>query len=660
MNPEIGNLALSVALALALFQALVPLVGAAQGRTPWMAVARPAALAQFGFVALAFVALSIAFYTSDFSVAYVADNSNRALPWYYRLTAVWGGHEGSMLLWSLVLAGWTLAVALCSRSLPLVLVARVIAVLGLISTGFLLFMLLTSNPFARLDPAPMDGADLNPLLQDIGMIIHPPMLYMGYVGMAVAFGFAIAALLGGRLDAGWARWARPWVTTAWVFLTAGVALGSWWAYYELGWGGWWFWDPVENASFMPWLVATALIHSLAVTEKRGAFKSWTVLLAITAFSLSLLGTFLVRSGVLTSVHAFATDPARGVYILGFLGVVIGGSLLLYAIRGPLTVGNNRFEWLSRETMLLGNNVLLIVAAGTVLLGTLYPLAVDAFDLGKISVGPPYFNTVFVPLMLALLALLGGGQLVRWRRDDMHRVWLHLRYALVASIVLGLGIAAMLGGGLGTHIAVALGLALGLWVALGTLQTIRSQLSGERGLGGALRRLPPSVYGMSLAHLGLAVTVAGITISSAYQVESRVRMEPGDTAVVAGQTFRFERFEELEGPNYRASTATFTVSRDGQVIATMTPEKRFYQSGGQPMTEAGIDAGFTRDLYVSLGSPLGESGDAWSVRLYYKPLVRWIWLGALLMSAGGLLAITDRRYRSVRRRAEAPEQAAEPA
>ncbi|MEX1081979.1 MAG: heme lyase CcmF/NrfE family subunit [Halofilum sp. (in: g-proteobacteria)] len=660
MNPEIGNLALAVALALALFQSVVPLVGAAQGRAPWMAAARPAALAQFGFVALAFIALSIAFYTSDFSVAYVADNSNRALPWYYRLTAVWGGHEGSMLLWSLVLAGWTLAVALCSRSLPLVLVARVIAVLGLISTGFLLFMLLTSNPFARLDPAPMDGADLNPLLQDIGMIIHPPMLYMGYVGMAVAFGFAIAALLGGRLDAGWARWARPWVTTAWVFLTAGVALGSWWAYYELGWGGWWFWDPVENASFMPWLVATALIHSLAVTEKRGAFKSWTVLLAITAFSLSLLGTFLVRSGVLTSVHAFATDPARGVYILAFLGLVIGGSLLLYAIRGPFTVGNNRFEWLSRETMLLGNNVVLIVAAGTVLLGTLYPLAVDSFGLGKLSVGPPYFNTVFLPLMVALLALLGGGQMVRWRRDDLRRIWLHLRYALVASVVLGLGIAAMLGGGLGTHLSVALGLALALWVALGTIQTVRTQLSGQRKLGGALRRLPASVYGMSLAHLGLAVTVVGITISSAYEVESRVRMEPGDTAVVAGQTFRFERFEERDGPNYRASTATFTASRDGEVVATMVPEKRFYQSGGQPMTEAGIDAGFTRDLYVSLGSPLGEAGDAWSVRLYYKPLVRWIWLGALLMSVGGLLAITDRRYRSTRHRAQAPEQAGEPA
>ncbi len=647
MIPEIGTLAIALAFALALFQAAVPLAGAAMGRTPWMIAARPAALAQFAFVALAFVALSVCFYTSDFSVAYVADNSNRALPWYYRLTAVWGGHEGSMLLWTLVLAGWTLAVALLSRSLPLVLVARVVGVLGLISVGFLLFMLLTSNPFARLDPAPVDGADLNPLLQDIGMIIHPPMLYMGYVGMAVAFGFAIAALLGGRLDAGWARWARPWVTVAWVFLTAGVALGSWWAYYELGWGGWWFWDPVENASFMPWLVATALIHSLAVTEKRGAFKSWTVLLALTAFSLSLLGTFIVRSGVLTSVHAFATDPARGIYILAFLGVVVGGSLLLYALRGPGTLGGNRFEWTSRETMLLGNNVILMVAAGTVLLGTLYPLAIDAFGLGKISVGPPYFNLVFVPLMVVLLLLLGFGQLVRWRRDQAHRIWLHLRYALGASVLLGLGFGAMLGGPLATEASVALGLGLALWVGLSTIQAVRTQLSEQRGTLGGLRRLPAGVYGMALAHLGLAITVAGITISSAYEDSSRVRMEPGDAAVVAGYNFRFDEFEERMGPNYRADTATFTVTRGGETVATVVPEKRFYQSGGQPMTEAGIDPGLMRDLYVSLGSPLGDQG-AWSVRLHYKPLVRWIWLGALFMAIGGILATMDRRYRSVRR------------
>jgi cytochrome c-type biogenesis protein CcmF len=652
MIPEIGNFALSLALAIALVQTVLPLAGAQRGRVAWMAVARPAALTQFVLVAAAYMALSISFVVSDFSVAYVAQNSNRILPWYYKVTAVWGGHEGSMLLWSLVLAGWTLAVALGSRSLPLVLVARVLGVLGFVSVGFLLFMLLTSNPFARLDPAPMDGADLNPLLQDVGMIVHPPLLYMGYVGMAVAFGFAIAALLGGRLDAAWARWARPWVGTAWVFLTLGVALGSWWAYYELGWGGWWFWDPVENASFMPWLVATALIHSLAVTEKRGAFKSWTVLLAITAFSLSLLGTFLVRSGVLTSVHAFATDPARGVYILGFLIAVTGGSLLLYALRGPQTLGGSRFEWLSRETMLLANNVVLVVSMGTVLLGTLYPLAVDALGMGKLSVGPPYFNAVFVPLMVVLLILLGFGQLVRYKRDRWRRLVDHLWHAAIASLVLGAGFAVMLGGEWSTVAMVGLGLAMAAWVTLGSIQAVRTQLSGQRGLAGALRRLPAGVYGMALAHIGLAVTVVGITMSSAYSQEQRLRMAPGDRAELAGHAFIFEGVEQRQGPNFRSATGTVVVTHGGREVATLTPEKRFYASGGRPMTEAGIDAGFTRDLYASLGEPLGDSG-AWSVRLYHKPFVRWIWLGALLMGAGGMLAVTDRRYRSVRQRASAP-------
>ncbi|MDX1610601.1 MAG: heme lyase CcmF/NrfE family subunit, partial [Halofilum sp. (in: g-proteobacteria)] len=489
MIPELGTLVLSLALAVTVVQAALPLAGAWEGRTAWMALARPAAAVQFGCVALAFVALSWSFYTMDFSVAYVASNSNSILPWYYRLTAVWGGHEGSMLLWMLILAGWTLAVALRSRSLPLVLVARVLAVLGFISAGFLLFILLTSNPFERLTPAPVEGADLNPLLQDVGMIIHPPMLYMGYVGMAVAFGFAIAALIGGRLDAAWARWTRPWVTVAWTFLTAGVALGSWWAYYELGWGGWWFWDPVENASFMPWLVATALIHSLAATEKRGTFKSWTVLLAILGFSLSLLGTFLVRSGVLTSVHAFASDPARGVYILAFLGLVVGGSLLLYALRGPGTLGGNRFEWLSRETMLLANNVLLLVAAGTVLLGTLYPLVIDAVGGGKLSVGPPWFNVTFVPLMVLLLALLGFGQLVRYKRDTAARVIAHMRYGLPAALIAGLAIAAMLGAGIAGVAGTARGGAVAIGVAWGGVQAVRTQLSPQRSRGGGLRRLP---------------------------------------------------------------------------------------------------------------------------------------------------------------------------
>jgi cytochrome c-type biogenesis protein CcmF len=658
MIPEFGTLAITIAFVVAVVQGTLPLAGAARGNIAWMALARPAAITQFGFVALAIALLAWSFHVSDFSVAYVANNSNRLLPWYYRLTAVWGGHEGSMLLWSLVLGGWTLAVALGSRSLPEVFAARVIAVMGLIAAGFLLFMLLTSNPFARLSPAPVEGADLNPLLQDPGMIVHPPMLYMGYVGMSVAFGFAIAALLGGRLDAAWARWTRPWVTVAWLFLTLGVTLGSWWAYYELGWGGWWFWDPVENASFMPWLVATALVHSLAATEKRGAFKSWTVLLAITAFSLSLLGTFLVRSGVLTSVHAFATDPARGVYILTFLGVVVGGSLLLYALRGPATFVSNRFEWLSRETMLLINNVLLVVAAGTVLLGTLYPLAIEALGLGKLSVGPPYFNATFAPLMVLLLAVLGFGPLLRWKRDTAARVWRHLRHALAAAAVLGIGLAAMAGGGPGTVAGVALGLGLAVWVVLGSVQTLRTQLSPHRRLAGALRRLPAGMYGMTLAHVGLAVTVVGITLSSTYATESRLRMAPGDEAAVAGYTFRFEGVDQRRGPNYRADYGTIAVTRGGRHVTTLHPEKRFYASGGQPMTEAGIDSGITRDLYASLGESLGNGGD-WSVRLYHKPFVRWIWLGGLLMAGGGLIATADRRYQSLRReRRQVPADALE--
>ncbi|MFW5969462.1 MAG: heme lyase CcmF/NrfE family subunit, partial [Halofilum sp. (in: g-proteobacteria)] len=464
-------------------------------------------------------------------------------------------------------------------------------------------------------------------------------------------------LLGGRLDAAWARWARPWVGVAWAFLTAGVALGSWWAYYELGWGGWWFWDPVENASFMPWLVGTALIHSLAVTEKRGAFKSWTVLLAITAFALSLLGTFIVRSGVLTSVHAFATDPTRGVFILGFLGVVVGGSLLLYALRGPQTLGGSRFEGVSRETFLLANNVVLIVSMLTVLLGTLYPLVVEALGFGKLSVGPPYFNLVFVPLMVLLLALVGVGSMVRWKRDSLSRLWIHLRYALVASVVLGVATAAMVGGG-SIEWGVVLGLGLAIWVVLGNVQAVRAQLSGQRGTLTALRRLPAGIYGMTLAHIGLAVTVVGITISSAYEIESRQRMAPGDTAEIAGYTVLFEGVRQEQGPNYRSSTGEFVITRDNQTVTTLKPEKRFYASGGKPMTEAGIDPGFTSDLYASLGEPLDEDG-AWSVRLYHKPFVRWIWLGAAFMTLGGLLAVTDRRYRSHRRR-EAAQAATQPA
>ena len=661
MVPELGNVALALALCMALIQGIFPLAGAHRRIGAWMAVARPAAAAQFGFVAAAFAALAFAFVVNDFSVAFVAKNSNSALPLHYRLTAIWGGHEGSILLWVLTLSLWTLAVAALSRSLPVAFAARVLGVMGLVSVGFLLFLLLTSNPFARLSPVPAEGTDLNPLLQDIGMILHPPMLYMGYVGMSVAFGFAIAALLGGRLDAAWARWSRPWVGVAWVFLTLGVAIGSWWAYYELGWGGWWFWDPVENASFMPWLVGTALVHSLAVTEKRGLFKSWTVLLAITAFSLSLLGTFLVRSGVLTSVHAFATDPARGVYILTFLAIVIGGSLLLYALRGPATLGGGTFATVSRETLLLANNVLLVVAMGTILLGTLYPLVIDALGMGKLSVGPPYFNTVFVPIMALLLALLGIGNLARWKRDSLARLWTHLRYGLAASLVLGLGLAAMLTEA-GLSLGVALGLALAVWVLVTSVQAVWTQLSSKRSLGQGLRRLPAGVYGMVLAHIGIAATVVGITVSSAYEDEIRLRMAPGDTTELAGYTFRFEGVTSQRGPNYEAAKGTVEVSRNGSPVVVLHPEKRHYLSGGKPMTEAGIDAGLTRDLYASLGQPLKGSGNsgAWSLRLYYKPFVRWIWLGALLMAIGGVVSLADRRYRVARRQEAAAPATGKPA
>ncbi len=638
MLPELGHLALILALALALVQGTVPLAGAARGDGAWMAVARPAAWGQFLFLALAFGLLTQAFIANEFSVLYVASNSNSQLPLIYRISAVWGGHEGSLLLWALLLALWTAAVGLLSRRLPLEMVARVIAVMGLISCGFLLFMLLTSNPFERLWPAAPDGRDLNPLLQDPGLVLHPPMLYMGYVGFSVAFAFAIAALLGGRLDAAWARWSRPWTTVAWAFLTLGIALGSWWAYYELGWGGWWFWDPVENASFLPWLVGTALMHSLAVSEKRGAFKSWTVLLAICAFSLSLLGTFLVRSGVLTSVHAFANDPTRGVFILMLLGAVVGSSLLVYAARAPQVKSSGSFALFSRETLLLGNNVVLTVAAASILLGTLYPLALDALGVGKISVGPPYFNTVFVPLMVPLLLTLGIGPLTRWKRDRVSRLLGPLGGLLLLSAVLGAAGPWLAYGRLPAMAAV--GTALGFWVLFTVLLDIR-QRSRHCGLGGLNR----SYWGMTVAHLGVAVTVVGITLSSHYSVERDLRLAPGESADIGDYTFTFEGVEHARGPNYTSSAGTVRVSLDGEPVARLAAEKRVYTVQGMPMTEAGIDAGLTRDLYVALGEPLASG--AWALRLYYKPYVRWIWLGSLLMAFGGLLAAADRRYRLAR-------------
>jgi len=658
--PEIGHFALILALVLALAQAFFPIVGAAKGNAHWMAVAKPAAYGQFVFMLLAFIALSLSFAANDFSVSYVAKNSNLEMPLMFRLSAVWGSHEGSLLLWALILSAWGVAVSMFSRSLPHAVVARVLGIMGLIGIGFLLFMLLTSNPFLREFPIPANGRELNPLLQDLGLVIHPPLLYMGYVGFSVAFSFSLAALLGGHLDSAWARWSRPWTTVAWIFLTIGIALGSWWAYYELGWGGWWFWDPVENASFMPWLVGTALIHSLAVTEKRGTFKTWTVLLAITAFSLSLLGTFLVRSGVLTSVHAFATDPARGVYILIFLFIVIGGSLAIYAWRAPSVRSGTGFGFLSRETFILLNNLLLVVAMIAILLGTLYPLIIDALGQGKISVGPPYFNKVFIPLMTPLAILIGLGALTRWRQDDLpewlRRFWI----VLVASIVLGLAIVLVWyrSGG----IMVALGVVLALWIVgtamLALVKRIRQQLQSGRGSLG----VPLGFYGMTLAHIGVAVFIVGITMTSNFSTQKDLRMQPEGHWTLSGYRFVFKGARDAFGPNFDAAEGVFWVYRGDKKIAVLNPQKRVYgprgadrRRKGTDMTEAAIDPGLFRDLYVAMGEPL--QGGAWGVSLYYKPFIRWVWLGAIFMALGGLFAAGDRRYRvSLRKRQATPSDA----
>ncbi len=640
MIPELGHFALILALCVAVLQAVVPITGAARRNLAWMAVARPAAQMQFVLVTLAFAALTWSFIDNDFTVRYVASNSNSMLPLMYRISAVWGAHEGSLLLWALILCVWTVAVTLFSKGLPEVFVVRVISVLGLISTGFLLFMLFTSNPFERYFPGPMDGSDLNPLLQDPGLIIHPPMLYIGYVGFSVAFSFAIAALLSGNLDIVWARWSRPWTIVAWAFLTLGIALGSWWAYYELGWGGWWFWDPVENASFMPWLVGTALIHSLSATEKRSVFKNWTILLAICAFSLSLLGTFLVRSGVLTSVHAFATDPDRGIFILALLGIVIGGSLLLYAWRAPSMGRSNSFALMSRETLLLINSVLLSVATAAVLLGTLYPLVVEALGMGKLSVGVPYFNAVFVPLMVPVALAIVLGMIARWRTDELKRLWSHLRIALIASIVLGVLMMIMLT----DHFVfrTLAGVAIALWIVFGTLVAIRERTRNAPAFVSGLVALPASFLGMCMAHLGFAFVIIGISISTQYSEEHHARMGVGDTVEMSGYTFRLDALQEVEGPNYTATEGVFSVTRDTKLITTIHSQKRYYPVVGTSMTEAGIDGNLFRDLYISLGEVL--DGNDWSVRLYYRPFVRWLWLGAIMMTLGGLLAACDRRYR----------------
>ncbi|HEY6821382.1 MAG TPA: heme lyase CcmF/NrfE family subunit [Burkholderiales bacterium] len=627
MIPELGQFALALALVLAFFQAACGLGGAAQGNALWMARTRPAAQALALLVAFAFGCLVYCFVTNDFSVSYVASNSNSALPLQYRVAGAWGGHEGSLLLWTLMLGVWMVAVSLFSSHLPEEMVARVLGVMGIVSAGFLAFMLFTSNPFDRLFPPAMDGRDLNPLLQDPGMVVHPPMLYMGYVGFSVAFSFAVAALLSGKLDATWARWSRPWTTVAWMFLTIGIALGSGWAYYELGWGGWWFWDPVENASFMPWLVGTALIHSLAVTEKRGTFRSWTVLLAIVAFALSLLGTFLVRSGVLTSVHAFAVDPRRGIFILGLFAVFIGGALVLFAWRTARIGLGGSFAAVSRESFLLANNVLLAAAAATVFLGTLYPLALDALGLGKISVGPPYFEAVFVPLMAPALFLMGIGPLARWKRASLPELAVLLRWSLAISLATGILVPLVMGR---WSAMVGFGIALAAWIAVTCFLSLRKNVKTR------------SHYGMVLAHFGVAVFVVGVTLVKGYESEKDVRMRPGDSTELAGYVFTLEQIENVPGPNYTAARGVMSVTKNGKPVTTLRPEKRLYTVQQMPMTEAAINPGLTRDLYVSLGEPL-ENGE-WLVRVQEKPFVDWIWVGCLIMALGGLLAASDRRYR----------------
>ena len=639
MTPEIGQLCLILALCIAAIQSVLPVAGAQTGNSAWIGVARPAAITQLLFVALAFVCLSWAFVENDFSVLYVATNSNSELPLMFRLAAVWGAHEGSLLLWVLILAIWTSAVALLSRSLPDAVVAQVLGVMGMISLGFLLFILFTSNPFERVFPAPLEGNDLNPLLQDPALIIHPPMLYIGYVGFSVAFAFAIAAMLSGRLDQQWARWTRPWTTTAWLFLTVGIALGSWWAYYELGWGGWWFWDPVENASFMPWLAGTALIHSLAVTEKRGLFKSSTLLLAIGAFSLSLLGTFLVRSGVLVSVHAFASDPSRGLFILIFLAIVVGGALSLYAWRARSLETKVGFSPFSRETFLLLNSILLVAATGLILFGTLAPLIADAMNLGKISVGAPYFELVFPIVMVPLLLVLGVGMHTVWRSADASALARRLRWPAAIAILVGISLPWFAWGeaGLLTAIGSIIGLTTGVWVIGSVLLNPIAQLRGKGP------RMTRSMLGMHLAHLGIGMTVIGITVTSSFSIEIDQRIAPGESVTVAGYAFRFDGVQDRTGPNYQAVRGTFTVSRGERQISEMLPEKRVYRVQTSAMTEAGIDVGWTRDLFVALGEPLGDG--SWSVRIQYKPMIRFIWLGALVMALGGLVAVSDRRYRS---------------
>jgi cytochrome c-type biogenesis protein CcmF len=654
--PEIGQFSLILAFCFAILQGTFPLLGVWKNQNLLKSIAVPAARAQFVFIGLAFLCLGYSFYVNDFSVLYVASTSNSRLPLIYRLAAIWGGHEGSMLLWVTILAVWTMAVTLFAKNLPESFRIRLIAVMGLVSVGFLAFIIFTSNPFERLIPAALDGRDLNPLLQDPGMVFHPPVLYMGYVGFSVAFAFAIAALLDGRLDITWARWTRPWTTVAWVFLTLGIAFGSKWAYYELGWGGWWFWDAVENASFMPWLVGTALIHSLAVTEKRDAFKVWTVLLSICAFSLSLLGTFLVRSGVLTSVHAFATDPSRGLFILLYLVIVIGGALLLFALRAPTVGLGEKFDVVSRESMLLANNVVLAAAAGSVLLGTMYPLLMDALGAGKISVGPPYFDAVFVAIMAPGIFLMGLGPLAKWKKASLPEIGLRLRVAAVVSVISAFLVPLIMGR---LSLMVAVGVFMAIWVLSTTLILLSNRIKTRQvatpNLFENIKGIPLAFYGMLLAHFGIGVFIMGVTLVKGFETEQDLRMEVNDVAKVGELSFQFKGTREIAGPNYASTQGIFEISQNNQHVTTLNPEKRFYQAQGAVMTEADIQPGVVKDLYVSLGEPL-ENG-AWSVRIYIKPFVQWIWAGCILMAIGGILALADKRYRIMNKQGAKEAQAA---
>jgi len=640
MIPEIGHIALITAFVVALLQCVLPLWGAHTQQVRLMAIAKPAAVAHFVMILLAFACLIYAFMNNDFSVLNVAENSNASLPMIYRVCASWGSHEGSILLWALMLSGWGLVVACFSKNLPSFVLARTLGVMGFISSGTLLFTIATSNPFLRILPPALNGRDLNPLLQDPGMIIHPPMLYMGYVGTSVVFSLAIAALLSGKLDSSWARWSRPWITTAWCFLTLGIALGSAWAYYELGWGGWWFWDPVENASFMPWLLGTALIHSLAVTEKRGGFKMWTALLAILTFSMSLLGTFLVRSGVITSVHAFATDPTRGIFILVFLAILIGGSLTLFALRAPRASIGESFDTVSKDSMLLANNILLLVSAFTVLLGTLYPLILDALGLGKISVGQPYFNAVFIPLMAPALFLMGVGPITKWRSAKPIELATQLRWALAITVITS-AIAALT---MRSWTAlIGFGLFIAIWIVSATINNLIARLRlHPQGLLTGFKIQPMSYYGMVIAHLGVAVFVFGVTMVTGFEEEKDLRMQAGSTSELAGYQIRFDGVKEVLGSNYNAAQGQITISKNGQVLTVMQPEKRKYFSSEMLMTEAAIYSKVSGDIYISMAEPVSMT--EWGVKVQYKPFVSWIWAGAFLIALGGFFAILDKKYR----------------